>query len=70
MSPPVWVCYECGRPVKCDVNGEPMDWFNEEGDAGPLLAAAVCEDWPDCEARRSSCSDDNGPQVSTTEPQD
>ncbi len=48
MNIPLWKC-RCGREVVCDVNGEPMDWENEEGDAGPLLAWPVCEDWPKCQ---------------------
>lgn len=57
MTAPVWRCYYCGREVVCDTDGSPMDWENEEGDAGPLLARAICEDWPKCERIESGASE-------------
>ena len=51
MTAPVWVCHKCGKAVACDTDGVPMDWENEEGEAGPLLCYSVCEDWPRCEVK-------------------
>lgn len=44
----VWRCFQCGRHVRCNTDGEPQDWVHD-GRADMIgLSKAVCEDWPAC----------------------